>query len=122
MRGSPRTGPPRRTGGRLAGTRAQVAAPPATIHSPSERKSARWWRRHLPASVVPDNSLRVYDSAALARRARAQLGLRNIVNNTLIAVPGYFCRPQLQINVYPLKLATQNQTFAGFPRRQGGTA
>jgi len=26
-----------------------------------------------------------------AGRARAQLGLRNILNNTLIAVPGYFC-------------------------------
>jgi Flp pilus assembly protein TadG len=38
-------------------------------------------------------------------RARAQLGPRDIVNNTLIAVPACFYRPQLQINVCPLKPA-----------------
>jgi Flp pilus assembly protein TadG len=37
--------------------------------------------------------------------APAQLGPRDIVNNTLIAVPAYFHRPQLQVNVCPLKPA-----------------
>jgi hypothetical protein len=36
-------------------------------------------------------SLRVCEPAVLAGRARAKRGLRNILNNTLIAVPGYFC-------------------------------
>jgi hypothetical protein len=50
-----------------------------------------------------------------AKAPAAWLPCGNTVNKKLMPIPPNFDRPQLEINVLPLKQLAEKQTLAGFP-------